>query len=115
MTRPMLKLLLVMSAIMVLTLITGIIWASLDSNPVDGLRFLAGNRWGIVTLLDVCAGVLAMAIWIWHCDQRMKTWLVWVVAMLILGHLVSLAYLVIRAARERDLTELDVARKRVSQ
>jgi len=86
--------------------LAGIIWASSATSVLTGLRYLAADRWGIVTLLDVYAGVLVVAAWMWACERRAATWVLWVVAMLCLGHLVSLVYLLLRAARARSLAQV---------
>lgn len=88
-----------------LALLGSIVWASSATNVLDGLRYLAADRWGLVTLLDVYAGAVVVAAWMWVCERRVATWLVWVVALLCLGHLVSLLYLLIRTAGSRTLLE----------
>lgn len=106
------KLLLIICALTLLALTAGIVWASIDSNLVNGLRYLVDDRWGIVTLLDVYAGVIAVATWIWMCERRMAAWLPWVAAMLCLGHVVSLVYILIRSAKVGDLSEFISADRR---
>ena len=54
------------------------------------------------------AGVVVVAAWMWACERRVASWLAWVVAMLCLGHLVSLVYLFVRAARARSLAQVFV-------
>lgn len=89
-----------------LLLLAGIIWAASESNVIEGLRLLASERWGVVTLLDVYAGALVVALWMWVCERRVATWVLWVLALLCLGHLVSLTYLIVRTLRCRNLTEV---------
>jgi hypothetical protein len=93
----------VLSALVALVLLLCILWAGSASNVVDGLRYLAGDRWGIVTLLDVYAGALVVALWMWVCQRSLWTWLLWVVALLCLGHFVSMIYLLVQASRNRTL------------
>ncbi len=87
-------------------LLAGIMWASVASNVVDGLRHLAGDRWGLVTLLDVYAGAFVVAVWMRVCERSWGTWLAWVLALLCLGHLVSLAYLLKRSVKAGTLVEV---------
>jgi hypothetical protein len=95
-----------LSAGFALVLLAGIIWASSATSVLTGLEHLAADRWGIVTLLDIYAGVVVVAAWIWACERRVTSWLPWVVAMLCLGHLVSLVYLFVRAMRARTLAQV---------
>ncbi len=89
-----------------LALLLGIVWAASDSNVFMGLRYLADNRWGLVTLIDVYAGALVVAVWMWCCRRSVVTWLAWVLALVCLGHLASLLYLLVRASRSRTLVEV---------
>ncbi len=86
-------------------LLAAIIWAAADSTVVDGLRYLAGDRWGIVTLLDVYAGALVVAMLMWLCERRLITWIIWVLALLCLGHLVSVLYVLLLTWRRRQAFE----------
>jgi hypothetical protein len=94
------------SAIVALAMLLCIVWAASVSSVLDGLRYLASDRWGIVTLLDVYAGALVVAIWMWVCERRLRTWCLWVVALLCLGHLVSLTYLLVRISRSWTLLQV---------
>jgi hypothetical protein len=94
------------SAIVALALLLCIVWAASASGVLAGLRYLAGDRWGIVTLLDVYAGALVVAIWMWVCERRFGTWCLWLLALLCLGHLVSLVYLLLRISRSQTLLQV---------
>ncbi|MCO6435730.1 MAG: DUF1475 family protein [Phycisphaerae bacterium] len=93
-------------AILALTLAGGIVWASMASTLSAGLSHLAADRWGVVTLVDVYAGAFVVAAWMWNVERRLSTWLPWCVALLCLGHLVSVAYLVVRALRAATLQDI---------
>ena len=95
-----------LSAVVALALLLCILWAASASSVLDGLRYLAGNRWGIVTLLDVYAGALVIAIWMWVCERSFGAWALWVLALLCLGHVVSLVYLLVRTSRSQALLEV---------
>jgi len=95
-----------LSAMVALALLLCILWAASASNVLNALRFLAGDRWGIVTLLDVYAGALVVAIWMWVRERRFATWALWVLALLCLGHFVSLVYLLVRTLHSRALPEV---------
>lgn len=87
-------------------LLASIVWASSASSLPAGLAHLAADRWGIVTLIDVYAGAVVVAVWMWMCERRLATWLPWVVGLLCLGHLVSLVYLLVRTVRARTLEQV---------
>lgn len=92
-----------MSAIVALVLLFCIVWAASTSSVLDGLRYLAGDRWGMVTLIDVYAGALVVAAWMWVCERRFRTWFLWALALLSLGHFVSLVYLLVQITRRQTL------------
>jgi hypothetical protein len=100
------RLVVVLSFTVALAMLLCILWAASVSSVFEGLRYLAGYRWGIVTLVDVYAGALVVAIWMWTCERGFVTWAVWVLVLLCLGHFVSLVYLLIRAARSKTLLEV---------
>lgn len=92
-----------LALLLLLALIGLIAWASLELNVVDGSRWLLSTRWGVVTVLDVYAGAFVVAVWMRATTRSTAAWLAWVVALLCLGHAVSLAYLLTRLARGRSL------------
>ncbi len=92
-----------LALLLLLALVGLIVWASLESNVVDGFRWLLSTRWGVATLLDVYAGAFVVAVWMRVSTRSTAAWLAWVAALLCLGHAVSLAYLLTRLARGRSL------------
>ena len=72
--------------------------------PADELKIVASATGR--SLVDVYAGALVVAIWMWACEHRLGNWCLWVVALLCLGHFVSLVYLLCRLLRRRTLPEL---------
>jgi len=87
-------------------LLGSIVWAAWASNVFAGLTYLVGDRWGVVTLIDVYAGAMVVAIWMWGCERSRWVWLLWVLGLICLGHLVSVVYVLTRAVRCRTLFEL---------
>ena len=85
-----------LSSLVSLCLVSGVIWAGNESSVFEGIAYLVAHRWGVVTLLDVYAGALVVAIWMWRSERRIQNWLLWVLALLCLGHLVSLVWLIVR-------------------
>lgn len=95
-----------MAAIMSAVMLTSIVWATTQSDVMTGLAYLVNDRWGVVTLLDVYSGALVVAVWIWRCEKHVGVWLAWVLAVLCLGHLISVIYLLIRSLRARKLEQV---------
>lgn len=83
-----------LAALLAALLLGAIIWASSATDVVAGLRYLIADRWGVVTLIDVYAGAFVVAVLMKTREPRTRVWLVWVAALIILGHLVSLAFLI---------------------
>jgi hypothetical protein len=95
-----------MSGVAAVALLAAIVWASSASSVLAGIRYIADDRWGVVTLIDVYAGALLVATWMWICERRLVTWVPWVIALLCLGHLVSLVYLFARTIRAFTLHQV---------
>ncbi len=92
-------------------MIGGIVWAAAESGLDVGLRHLFANRWGIMTLLDVYAGGLCVALWLRVVERHTWRWCAWVLGLLLLGNLVALLYLTGRAFRARTLPEIFMPRR----
>lgn len=110
-SRRGLRVALLTASLMLLVLLAGIIWAAAESSLSAGMRHLLADRWGIVTLVDIYAGVFAVACWIRVCERNTIVWLLWVLGMLGLGHLVSVAYLLYRCAKADSLADVFSARQ----
>jgi hypothetical protein len=89
-----------------LTLLGAIIWAATRQPLRAGGAVLINEPWGIVTLIDVYAGALVVALWIWSHKRSVTAWLLWVVALICLGHLASLAYVLWRMRGRASLAQV---------
>ena len=58
---------------------------------------LTANPWGLVTLIECYIGYILIGAWIVQREPSTAMAAVWIVAMMLIGHLVTAAYLV-RAA-----------------
>ena len=54
---------------------------------------LTANPWGAVVLVETYAGFVLVSAWIVHRESSRPVASLWVVALLLLGHVVSAAYL----------------------
>lgn len=97
--------------VLFLLLLLGIVRASLVENVIVGGERLIRDPWGLATLADAYAGFAVAGVWIWAVERRKAVAVGWIVALLLLGNLASLAWLFLRARRATSLGEL-VARAR---
>ena len=86
-------------------LVATILHASAQSHVLDGLRHLIANPWGVVTLLDLGIGLLFVAIWLALVEPNPWAAAAWIIALFLLGNVVTLAYLLSRTCRARNLRE----------
>jgi len=87
-------------------LVTAIVVASHHSNVLAGLRQLVADPWGVVTLLDLGAGLLFVAVWLALVEPDPWRAAAWIVALFVLGNVVTLAFLLSRTCRARGLRDL---------
>ena len=63
----------------------------------DGGR-LIDNPWGVVTLVEVYVGYAILAVWMVYREPSALSGVLWVIALMLIGHLVSAVYLLRAAA-----------------
>lgn len=90
-----------------------ILWAARQGSLWEGLRATAGPPWGLVTLVDLSAGIAVVAIWISILERRWWISAAWIVLLLCLGNLVALVYVVVRLLRHRSVADAFTRRARV--
>jgi len=78
------------------------------------LRAVLFDNWGLHGVFQLNAGLLLAAIWI-LCVQRNK-WvgLLWVAAMVLVGHIATLGYIIYRAAQARTVAEIFMPQARLA-
>ncbi len=87
-------------------LVTAILIASHHGHVLAGLRHVIADPWGVVTLLDLGVGLLFVAIWLALVEPNPWRAATWIVALLLLGNVVTLAYLLWRTCKVRHWSEL---------
>lgn len=90
----------------ILALAGSFVWAGRIKGIDDGLREMMREPWAVVTLLDAYVGLFVLAAWVFHLERRAGVAAAWTVAMLLLGNIVALAYLLRRATRARSIAEI---------
>lgn len=93
-------------AIIAVAMIALIIKASLEQNLLSIFKTLLSEPWGVVTLVDLYAGFLVIAIWISLLERSALRAALWILALLCLGNLTTLAYVLVRARRARSLSDI---------
>lgn len=73
-----------------------IVWAMVGGDFSGDGGIILGLRWGVVSIIDIYVGAALVGTWIWWRDGS-RAGLVWVLALLVLGHLATAAYVAWRA------------------
>lgn len=102
----MLRATVVVCGILLGLLVAAILIASNHGNVLAGLRHLIADPWGVVTLLDLGVGLLFVAVWLALVEPSPWRAAVWIIALFLLGNVVTLAYLLCRTCKVRHWSEL---------
>ena len=102
----MLRVTVIVCGILLGLLVTAIVVASHHSNVLVGLRHLVADPWGVVTLLDLGVGLLFVAVWLALVEPNPWRAAAWIIALFVLGNVVTLAFLLSRTCRVRRLRDL---------
>lgn len=86
-------------------LVTAIVWAGLQSNLWAELSATAELPWGLVTITDLSAGLLIVALWIAAMERRWWPTVGWVVLLACLGNVITVVYLMIRIWRSDSVID----------
>jgi hypothetical protein len=110
-----LKLTLALAVGLIAALLASFVWASGQSSLPEGFGAVMDLRWGAVTMLDLYSGLFFVAGWIAAMERgRPAVALAWLVALLCLGNLATMGYLLLRARRARTFGDLFTPRARES-
>lgn len=102
----MLRVTVIVCGILLGVLVTAILIASQHGSVLQGLRYVAADPWGVVTLLDLGVGLLFVAVWIALVEPIRWRAGAWVVALFLFGNVITLAFLLSRTCRARRLRDL---------
>ncbi len=102
----MLRVTVIVCGILLGLLVAAILIASNHSHVLAGLRHVIANPWGIVTLLDLGIGLLFVAVWLALVEPNPWRAAIWIAALLILGNVITLAYLLSRTCQARHVRDL---------
>lgn len=102
----MLRTTVVVCGILLGLLMAAMLIAGSHSGVLASLHAIAANPWGVVVLLDLGIGLLFVAVWLALMEPSPPRAAVWIVALLLLGNVVTLIYLLSRTYRVRRLRDL---------
>lgn len=75
-------------------------------NVWEGLSRLVTDPWGVVTLLDLSVALLFIATWMAVMEPQPIRATVWIVALFILGNMVTLVFLLCRTRKAERFSDL---------
>jgi hypothetical protein len=87
-------------------LLFGLVRASAVENVFVGGARIVRDPWALATLVDAYCGFCVASVWIWTVERTRTAAVLWIVALMLLGNLATLAWLFLRARRARSLAEL---------
>ncbi|MGB2681007.1 MAG: DUF1475 family protein [Candidatus Competibacter sp.] len=102
----MLRVAIIVCGLLLGVLVTAILVASYQVNLLEGFRQLAAQPWGLVTLLDLSVGLLFVAVWIALVEPNPWRAGAWIIALFLLGNVITLSFLLSRTCRARRLRDL---------
>ena len=83
-----------------------IVRSSMEMSLGAGLRATVDTWWGITTMVDLYAGLAVVAVWIGYRERSLVRVAPWIVCLMLLGNLTTLAYLAVAAARSESVADL---------
>lgn len=103
---PDIRLIRALAATGVSLFIALIVWSSLEMNLWAGLSASADSRWGILTLVDVYTGLILFTAFIAWRERSLWRVGLWFLALITLGNLATLAYVLVASRRLKSTKEL---------
>ncbi len=102
----MLRIAVIVCGILLGLLVAAILIASGQNSVLVGLRHVVADPWGMVTLLDLGVGLLFIAVWLALVEPSPWRAAIWIIALFLLGNVVTLTYLLWRTCKVQHWSEL---------
>ncbi|MFN9993613.1 MAG: hypothetical protein ACK54H_09715 [Phycisphaerales bacterium] len=83
-----------------------IIDAAAEKSIATIFESLWREKWGVVTLVDLYAGFAIVGIWMGCCERSAKRWIPWIIALLLLGNVATLAYIAWRSRKAQTWRDI---------
>lgn len=88
-----------------LGLAVAIIWALGQRSLWDSFPEVAADPWGLVTIIDLYAGLALIAVVIALVEPRLRSALPWIILLPFLGNVIAALWMVVRAKRLLELAQ----------
>src|SRR5262245_43197213 len=75
------------------------VWASLESNVIEGYKIVGGTRWGLATLGDAYFGFMIFYFWVAYLHPSPLSRLLWLGAVLLFGNFAIAGYCLWRVSQ----------------
>ena len=82
----------VVAATGAIAMVSALVWGSTRGELSAEFATLLAMPWGLGTLVEVYVGLLLFGAWVWTREQRSFVALAWLVAIGVLGNIVSCLY-----------------------
>lgn len=102
----MLRVTVIVCGVLLGLLLAAIGMAMGQESVLTGLRHLLDEPWGIVTLLDLGIGLLFIAAWMGVMEPRPGCAVIWIVALFLLGNVVTMVFLLWRTRYANHFSDL---------
>ncbi len=75
------------------------IWASLESNVIEGFKQVGALKWGLATFFDTYFGFIAFWLWVAWKERGGLRAILWLLAILALGNFAIAGYMLAQLGR----------------
>lgn len=101
--------------VLFVTLFAALLWAIVAASRVESVLAGGGRMlrdpWSLATLVDCYCGFAVASVWIWSVTRSKRVAASWIVAVLLLGNLASIAWLLLRSRDVSSVRELATAER----
>ncbi len=81
-------------------------WAWIEKGVFEGFENVMAERWGWVAMADLVLGFLFVATWMFLVEPNRRALPVWILALFLLGNMVTLVYVLRRARFARTVRDI---------
>jgi predicted permease len=93
--------------VILVAMLAGTVWASLEEDVSAGGSHILSYRWGWMTLADAYFGFITFYVWVAYKETTLVARLGWLVAILVLGNIAMSVYVLIQLFRVSPDASLD--------
>ena len=92
-------------------LLAAMVWAASHGDLAASMTRILADPWGLVGLLDLGVGLLFIAVWMAVVEPRPLAAAAWIIALVLLGNMVTLVFLLCRTRHARRFSDLFLPRR----